>query len=251
MNVSFIGSGNVATHLATLFRKAGHTITSVYSRHPAHAKRLATKVKARVVKNISETLNSDCLVIAVKDDKIPEVLKALPASRILVLHTSGTEPLSLLKSKFKNCGVLYPVQTFSKNSPAPKKIPFCIEASNPASLTRLRKLARSISPDVQVMDSKKRKEVHLAAVFANNFSNHLMAIAEELLKRRHLKLELLLPLMEETLSKISKVSPAKMQTGPAARGDRQTIQEHLRMLKGDKHFSVIYKALTESIWRLQ
>jgi predicted short-subunit dehydrogenase-like oxidoreductase (DUF2520 family) len=247
MKISFIGSGNVATHLAVLFRKAGHTITSVYSHHPAHARTLARKVRAKAAKDISDTLDSDCLVLAVKDDLIPALLKKLPVSSCLVVHTSGTEPLALLRAKFRNRGVLYPVQTFSKNSPAPRKVPFCIEASNTASLSVLRKLARSVSPEVQVMNSPKRKQVHLAAVFANNFSNHLMAIAEVLLKRQHLSLDLLRPLLEETVAKTRKQSPARIQTGPAARGDVQTLREHLHLLKKDKRFTAIYKALSDSI----
>ena len=247
MIVSFIGSGNVATHLATRFAKAGHTILFVYSERPANARRLAKKVKAKATTKISDTLQADIVIIAVHDDAIAEVVNNMPASRCLVVHTSGAEPLSLLRKKLTNCGVLYPVQTFSIHSPTPLTIPFCLEASNAASLSVIKKLARSVSQDVQVMNSKKRKQVHLAAVFVNNFSNHLLAIAEELLKHEHLKLKLLQPLLEETISKTGKQSPSKIQTGPAARGDQQTMQEHIRMLKKHKGFLSIYKAISDSI----
>jgi predicted short-subunit dehydrogenase-like oxidoreductase (DUF2520 family) len=240
----------VATHLAARFAKAGHTILFIYSTRPANARRLARKVRAKATQNISDTLQADTVIIAVHDDAIAEVVNKLPASDCLVLHTSGAEPMALLRKKFKNCGVLYPVQTFSIHSPAPLHIPFCLEAANASSLTALKKLARSLSRDIQVMNSRKRKQVHLAAVFVNNFSNHLLAIAEELLKQEHLKLKLLQPLLEETISKTGKQSPSKIQTGPAARGDKQTMQEHIRMLKKHKDFLAIYKALSESIRNL-
>jgi predicted short-subunit dehydrogenase-like oxidoreductase (DUF2520 family) len=247
MNVSFIGSGNVATHLAALFLKAGHSVNAVYSAHPAHARRLAKKIHAQAVPEISGTLRGDCVIVAVQDDSIPAVVKEIPATDCLVLHTSGAEPLSLLGKKFRNCGVLYPVQTFSMHSPSPESIPFCIEASNTASLAKIKKLARSVSRQVQVMNSKERKNVHLAAVFTNNFSNHLFVIAENILKKKNLKLELLLPLIDETVAKIRLQSPADVQTGPAQRGDEQTMREHLALLGTDRTAKSLYRLFSQSI----
>jgi len=247
MKISFIGSGNAATHLATLFTKAGHTVETVYSAHPAHAQRLAKKIKAKAVRKISDTLSGDCLIIAVKDDRIRDVVRMLPVTDCLVLHTSGTESLSLLSKKFNNCGVLYPVQTFSIHSPAPEEVPFCIEASNSSSLAKAKKLARSISRQVQVMNSMERKTVHLAAVFVNNFTNHLFTLAEDLLKKKKLKLEILRPLVQETVSKIRRQSPSEVQTGPASRGDSKTLREHLALLAGDKTTRAIYRMISQSI----
>lgn len=247
MRISFIGSGNAATHLAALLLKEGHTIETIYSPHPKHAQRLAKKVKAKAVSSVSGLHLADCLILAVKDDRLAEVIKEIPPASCLVLHTSGSEPLSLLKKKFKNCGVLYPVQTFSIHSPVPEKIPFCIEASNPSSLRKIKKLAHSLSGQVWMMTSRERKAVHLAAVFANNFSNHLFAIAERIVKKYNISFDILKPLIEETVSKINRQSPSEIQTGPAARGDRLTMKAHLALLAGDPESRALYRLFSASI----
>lgn len=248
MNISFIGSGNVATHLALLLLKSNHRIIHIYSEHFAHANKLAKKVNATAVKNLDEVANqSQCVIVAVKDEAIADVIKKLPSTDCLILHTSGTQPIEPLKDKFINCGVLYPVQTFSKNSPTPKLIPFCIEAGHKNSLAKIKKIASSISKSVHVMSSKKRLIVHLTAVMSNNFSNHLFALSEHILKKNKLSFKMLHPLITETLNKIQHQSPSKIQTGPAVRNDNKTIQTHLSLLKSNKKQQELYKSLTKSI----
>ncbi|MBA3972009.1 MAG: DUF2520 domain-containing protein, partial [Bacteroidetes bacterium] len=187
-------------------------------------------------------------IIAVKDDVIASVAKQLNLKDKIVVHTSGTVDMAVLKKVTKNYGVLYPLQTLSKDIEIDfKTVPVCIEASNKATSESLQYFAKSISRNVQRINSEQRKKIHLAAVFACNFSNHMYSIADDLLGNDKLSLELLKPLIEETANKIKLGRPHKMQTGPAIRGDKQTINAHLKLLSKDKRNQKIYKLLSESI----
>jgi len=248
MNISFIGSGNVASQLALLLFKSDHRIINIYSSHYANANKLAKQVKAKPVKQIDQVATkSDFVIIAVRDEVITEVIENLPVTNCTILHTSGTTSIELLKKKFINCGVLYPVQTFSRNAPTPSVIPFCIEASNRSSLSKIKKTASSLSSSIHVMSSEKRLIVHLTAVITNNFTNHLFALSESILNKNKLPFKILYPLIAETLKKVQHQSPSKVQTGPAVRKDNKTLQTHLSLLKSDKQLHELYKALTKSI----
>ena len=246
MTISFIGSGNAATHLALLCYRAGHTIDFVYSRKIEHARKLARKVRAGVAKAPADLLRSDCILIAVNDDAIHALADRLPDTRKLVAHTSGSEALSVLR-RFPNRGVLYPVQTLTAGAPTPSRIPFCIEASSPVARRCLRKLARSISSRIVETNSRDRRIVHAAAVFSNNFTNHLYAVAGKLVERAGIPFSILLPLIEETARKVEEASPGSVQTGPARRGDRTTMQAHLDLLGRNKKLKALYKILSDDI----
>jgi len=246
MKISFVGSGNVATRLALEFRRAGHTIEWIHSLHPAHALRLARKTGARAAKSIHELSNSPVIVIAVTDTALRQVCRRLPVTGSLVLHTSGTEPLSVL-DRFGHRGVLYPLQTLSAAGPAKSVIPFCVEGGDPDSLRKVRRLARSLSSRVHVLTSEQRRQLHLAAVIANNFSNHLFAIAAGILEQERLPFSLLRPLIEETARKIAQQDPRDVQTGPAARGDRRVLRIHLDLLRGNRRLASIYRLLSQDI----
>jgi len=166
----------------------------------------------------------------------------------MIVHTSGSTPLAVFGKKFPNCGVLYLVQTISLNYPAdPANLPLCIEASNRTIEAKLVKLGKSISGDVNIIDSDSRKYIHLAAVFANNFTNHLFVIAESLLKKKGISFSMLHPLVMQTALKACKESPGNVQTGPAKRGDKSVMKSHLALLKSQKKLSTVYKLLSESI----
>lgn len=249
--ITFIGAGNVAWHLAQAFEKAGCRIDAVYSRNVRRAKELADiclNAYATDQLNFSQS-TSEIFIISVTDDAVPEIaiILQLPENSVLV-HTSGTQPLRVLAAHPRT-GVLYPLQTFSKNRPTDvAAIPFCIEAGDAETEAVLLKLAQRISGNVQVVSSEKRRTLHVAAVFACNFVNYLLTTAQRITSREQLPFELLAPLIRETVEKaLHAGNPAAVQTGPAARNDRQTIENHIEYLSAFPREQEIYRLLTESI----
>lgn len=256
IKISIIGSGNLATQLGLALYKEGYLISQVYSRNKKNASLLSKKIKAEAItdfKNLSK--NSSIYIIAVKDDSIESVAKQLkflhksPLGKDqIVVHTSGSVSMNVLKKASKNYGVFYPLQTFSKEKQVSfKAIPICIEANSDNTSTTLQYFAKSISNNVQKVNSEQRKKIHVAAVFACNFSNHMYSIAEQLLAKDKLSLDLLKPLIEETANKIKESKPSKVQTGPAIRNDKKTMDAHLKLLKKEKDLQKIYTLLSESI----
>jgi predicted short-subunit dehydrogenase-like oxidoreductase (DUF2520 family) len=248
-NIVLIGAGNVACNLGITLHKEGYSISQVYSQTKKSATELAKKVKAEAITDLKKLdQNASIYIIAVADDAIEKIAKKLNLKDKIVVHTSGSVSINVLKGSSKNFGVFYPLQTFSKNRIVDfRQIPVCIEANNKATSTTLNYFAKSISGNVKNINSAQRKTIHLAAVFACNFSNHLYLIAEKILLENNLSLDLLKPLIEETAAKIKNNSPAKMQTGPAVRGDKKTMKAHLKLLSEKKEYEKIYTLLSKSI----
>ena len=251
MKVVLIGAGNVATHLSKALKKAKHNIIQVYSRSASSAKELARTLKSSHITDIRELdSKADIYIISISDPAIPKLLKTFPFRNKLVVHTSGSVSLKVFAREFKNHGVIYPLQTFSKERDIVfREVPLLIEASNEKSLATLRSLSLSISPFVFGLDSADRKTVHLSAVVANNFTNHLFVIAEKILRKKNIPFTLLGPLLYETVIKAMKLGPAGAQTGPAKRGDTKIIGEHLSMLKNERYVQQIYRLMSENIER--
>ncbi len=246
--VVVIGSGNVAGHLAKAFREAGRSILQVFSPDTGHASSLAEKVGAEVASRLfAVTKEADLYLLAVPDKKITTVAARLPLVKGIVCHTSGITPLNVL-ARFENYGVFYPLQTFSKERvPDISQVPFCLEASSDIVYNRLQTLAGKLSQRVYAVDSARRKNLHLAAVLVNNFPNYLYAEAEGFLKENHLSMKMLLPLMRETVAKIETMPAKEAQTGPAMRGDHETIDKHLKMLENKNDLRAVYQILTQQI----
>jgi predicted short-subunit dehydrogenase-like oxidoreductase (DUF2520 family) len=192
---------------------------------------------------------ANIFIIAVPDDIVPEIAQnaAFPPDAT-VCHTSGTLPLTVLK-RFPKRGVFYPLQTFTKGRPLDlSAVPFCIEAADAGTEKQLSTLARSVSRSVHLMDSEQRKALHLGAVFAGNFTNHLLALSKRIAEENNLAFDLLKPLVAETVAKaLAAQDPATVQTGPAVRRDEQTIKRHLQALRKHALWRKIYRLLTESI----
>jgi predicted short-subunit dehydrogenase-like oxidoreductase (DUF2520 family) len=247
--IVIIGAGNVATHLALALQKSGHTIAQVYSKRLSSAGSLAKMLRCAstdLIQNIDIT--ADLYIVAIKDDAISEVAELLNLKNKIIVHTSGSVGMNVLKPASKNYGVFYPLQTFSKTSKVNfKTVPICLEANNTNTLNKLIAVAESISSNVQKINTEQRKTIHVAAVFACNFTNHLYAIADCLLAADNLSLDILKPLIEETAKKIKENSPANVQTGPAARNDKKTMDNQLQMLAKQKDYQQIYKLLSKSI----
>lgn len=248
-SITLIGAGNLATQLAITLNGAGYRVEQVFSKSKNSAEALAKKVKASAITDLKKiNQNSAIYIIAVKDDAIEKVAKTLKLKSGILVHTSGTISMNALKKSAKNIGVFYPLQTFSKEKKANfSGIPICIEANNKESASDLEYFAKSISKKVVKVNSEQRAKIHLAAVFACNFSNQMYAIAEDILKKEKLSLDILKPLIEETAGKIRDLSPAEAQTGPALRGDKRTMEAQLKMLGKNKDLKSIYKLISDRI----
>jgi predicted short-subunit dehydrogenase-like oxidoreductase (DUF2520 family) len=259
MKISFIGSGNVAWHLSQAFEDKGHYICEIYSRQLLHAKTVTAKLfDSKPVTNLDFSKSeSDLFILAIKDDAIPMVLSQLelPKNAILV-HTSGSKSIDLLID-FANenidlnikVGVFYPLMTFTKNTKLNFiEVPLCIEATDDLTENILVKLGQQISNIVYLVDTEERKILHLAAVFACNFTNHLLGITQDILFENDLEFNLLKPIIKETISKALNAEDIhEVQTGPARRADQKTIRSHIDMLKANLQAEKIYRVLSESI----
>ena len=248
-----IGAGNLAWHLAPALEDAGLVITGVYSRHLRNAQRLADRLYGAPAQNHLDfsTSPAQLFIIAVADDAIEAVAQELqlPPGATLV-HTSGSQPLlALRRATTSRTGVFYPVQTFSQSRPVDfRNVPFCLESDDPEVLLRLTKLARKLSQHVALVSSEERQVLHVAAVFANNFTNHLLRMAQTLAEAHRVDFSLLHPLIEETVQKALQENPAATQTGPAVRGDETTIKRHLKQLRHfDPAYAKVYRLLTQHI----
>ena len=252
--VSFIGAGNVATHLAKGLFDAGIDIYQVFSKNIENADELAEKVNALAIQSLAcLNLNAvDFLIISVKDDVIPLLAKSLSSTETIVVHTSGTRSIDLLSDHPKR-GVFYPLQTFSKHTAMSlKNVPFCIEANSQETEAELVELAQFLSEDVRLIDEPTRKEIHIAAVVACNFSNHMFALADKLLQDSGADFSILQPLILETVSKAMNVAhPKNVQTGPAVREDYEVIKKHLERLEGNPSFQNLYQDISNSIIKLK
>ena len=252
MRITLVGSGNVATHLGAAFKNAGHQIVEVWSRNLQNAALLAYHIKAEPIANLSElSAETDLLIISVKDDAVETVASFITLKNVLVVHTCGAVSMQVLEKNFADCGVFYPLQTFSKNRELDfRTVPLCLESTDKNSMDLLLDLARTVSNNVSVVDSNQRKTLHLAAAFACNFSNYLYSVSADLLQQNQLDFELLKPLILETALKVQTFLPAKVQTGPAFRKDEQTMATHLELLKQHPDLQVIYQLLSQGIIKM-
>lgn len=222
--VNIIGSGNVATHLAKHLSKSVE-VCSVYSRDIKNATFLAKEINSKAVDKIADLcLNVDLNIVMVRDDVVLQIAKSLP-KHIPVVHTSGSVKIEVF-SDFKNFGILYPLQTFSKDTDITiENIPFLLEGDSDLFTSRLIEFCKdNLSTNYHLANSEVRSEIHLAAVISNNFITALLSESEQILKNSNLSLDLLRPLLEETLRKSFDIGPKLAQTGPAKRNDTKVLE---------------------------
>lgn len=252
--ISIIGAGKVAWQLAQALENAGHTIVEVWSRNAGNAVRLVDHLYAAEVQHSLDfsLSNAQVFILSVADAAAPEVVRQLmlPPDSML-LHTSGALPLELLAPAANRYGVFYPLQTFSKGRPVDfREVPFCLEASDKKSLKLLKGLAGTLSKQIYELDGAKRQVLHVAAVFACNFTNHLLHIAEEILDEHEIEPVLLHPLLAETIQKGIAIGAKEAQTGPAVREDRPVLAAHLQQLESHPSWAELYYLLSEDIIRI-
>lgn len=252
MDVSVIGSGNLAWHLAPALDNVGYTIKEVYSPNSKHAAALVGRLYQAQVKDSLDFSDSPSrlFILAVSDDAIKDVVQEiiLPEDSILV-HTSGSQPIDILGfAATSNIGVFYPLQTFSKAKKVDfKDIPIFIESENDDVSKVLVKMGKAISKKVKQISSEDRKALHVAAVFASNFSNHMLTLSKQIAEKNGLDFEVLKPLITETLNKSINIGPENAQTGPAKRGDMEILDRHLEFLQDDPAIAEIYRIISQHI----
>ncbi|MBF9143830.1 Rossmann-like and DUF2520 domain-containing protein [Hymenobacter properus] len=252
LRIGLLGAGRVANQLGPALAAAGHQLAFVWNRSLAAAQALAAHLPgAQVLPSLAAPLPpADVYLLAVPDAAVAPLLAAVswPAGA-LVVHLAGALPLSIFEAQpTVRGGVLYPLQTFSPGRAIDwPTVPLCVEAGDPASETTLLQLAHSLSRHVRQLDSAQRLKLHVAAVFANNFTNHLLGIADALLAEAALPPELLAPLVRETVDKALAHPPFSVQTGPAVRRDAPTLAAHAAALAAHPAWQALYAQLTASI----
>jgi predicted short-subunit dehydrogenase-like oxidoreductase (DUF2520 family) len=245
VSISIIGSGNVAEHLIKAIIQSGNLeLVQVVARSKDEVSHLISSDK--ITSDFNDIKEAQLCIIAVSDDAIHSVSKSVPFTDRLIAHTSGSVAMDDLSNSNRK-SVLYPLQTLSKKKEIDfSAVPLCIEAQNEADFHLLTEVANSLSKHVYAVDSNQRKSLHVAAVFASNFTNHMYKIGNDICTEHGVPFEILKPLIFETAQKIQTLHPADAQTGPAKRKDSNTINKHLAILT-DEHQKEIYKILTKSI----
>lgn len=240
-----IGAGNVASHLYKAFEGSDKLeFIQVYNRNLATIDFVAPSTP--ITKDLSQLLEADIYFLCVSDSAITQVSEQLSFKDRLTVHCSGASDINILNTK-NRVGVFYPLQTFTKNTKADfSNIPMCIEATNTEDTELLLELAKEISQNVQIIDSKQRAAIHIAAVFVNNFVNYLYQIGENIMETHKMDFSMLQPLIEKTVQNTLSASPKEVQTGPARRGDTATINKHLSQLD-NPDYQDIYKIITNAI----
>ena len=248
MDIVMIGTGNTASVLGRKLVKAGHRIIQVYGRDSAEASALAYELGTEST-NYWNVVNKNAglYILAVSDIGIEEVVRELRLKDKTVVHTAASVPMEILKSTGGQYGVFYPLQTLKKEVTKLPDIPLLINASDATTLDLLDELGHSISKNVLQASDETRMKLHLAAIMVNNFTNHLYVLAEAYCKKEGLDFGLLLPLIKETASRIENLSPSQLQTGPASRGDKATMDKHLELLETHPQLQKFYQLFSESI----
>lgn len=254
MKIILIGAGNLATHLGKAIFAAGHDVVQVYSRTMQSATALASEVGAQPVSDISAVrADADLYVVSVKDSALAELIPALCKGKEIkvFLHTAGSIPMDVFQGMALHYGVLYPMQTFSKQREVDfSQIPCFIEANDEHALQQIGDVAHQVSSRVYHLASEDRKYLHLSAVFACNFVNHCYALSQEILEEHGIPFDVMLPLIDETAAKVHELVPKEAQTGPAVRYDENVLRAQGALLKSNPQMKDIYDRMSMSIHKL-
>ena len=245
IKIILLGAGNVGHHLSKAFNKSTEThLVQWYSRD--NSKVSCNEINTEIIDDLSKIKSADIYIISISDSYVGEISKKLNVSGKLIVHTSGSLDFSIMDNKNRR-GVFYPLQTLSKNKEIElAKVPICIESENNKDLVLLETISKYIGCKTYKIDYNQRKILHLAAIFSNNFVNHMFTIAKEILDDKNLDFNILKPLINETVDKIHKLDPENAQTGPAIRNNNEIILNHIKTLKKDDH-KKLYELMTKLI----
>lgn len=253
MKIVLIGAGNLSTHLGKALHAAGHDMVQVFSRTMQSAETLASLLDAEPLTDMAQVRDdADVYIFSVKDSALEQLISQLcGGEKKVFLHTAGSMPMSVFRGKALHYGVLYPMQTFSKQREVDFSIiPCFIEANDEFALKQIEGLAGQISHRVFQLSSEDRKYLHLSAVFACNFANHCYAASQELLQQHGIPFDVMLPLIDETAAKVHGMTPKEAQTGPAVRYDENVIGKQIQLLENQPYFQKIYDCMSKSIHEL-
>lgn len=249
MNIAIIGTGNIAHVLGRKIVQGGHDIIQVAGRNAANAGALGALLHAQAVSEFSHIVaDADLYIIAVADAALADIESWFPVNKNgIIVHTAGSMSKGILKKTARRYGVLYPLQSLRSNSAVIPEIPFLIDADSPDTLQSIQQFASTLSGRVLYADDEMRLKLHTAAVIVNNFTNHLYTLTQDLCMKEALDFSLLLPLLQETVSRLGQYPARLMQTGPAIRNDEATIAKHLSVLEPYPELLKIYQVLSNSI----
>lgn len=249
MDIVIIGAGNVAHCFGHLLKLHGHQIRQVISRKKENAVELAEMFHAAATDDLLDiNMEADIYIIAVSDAAIPELNDELRLGKRIVVHTAGAVPLDAIKKISTNTGVMYPLQSLRKEVKNFPPIPLMLEAATDEAMRRIQAVGQSIGSRIEIVDSHRRLQLHLAAVLCNNFTNHLIARSKEFCEKAGLDFTLLQPIIRETFDRLEKYPAEAVQTGPAMRNDVTTMERHLSLLQENEYLQLIYKVLSDSIY---
>lgn len=250
MVIVFIGAGNLATSLSLEMHRVGISIGQIYSRTEENAAVLAGKLNCAWTTSLSNIReDADLYIFSLKDSVLENVLAEMKPNKGLWVHTAGSIPMNIFEKYTDRYGVFYPLQTFSKGKNVSfEKIPIFLEVSSDNDGVLLHNVASALSEHVEFISSEQREHIHLAAVFACNFTNHMYTIAARLLEKQNISYKVLLPLIDETAEKIHQMPPALAQTGPAIRFDENIIRKQLEMLT-ETELKEIYLLISQKIYK--
>lgn len=254
MKIVLIGAGNLATHLGKALHAAGHDMIQVFSRTMQSAETLASLLDAEPLTDMAQVRDdADVYIFSVKDSALEQLISRLCGDEEKVfLHTAGSMPMSVFQGKALHYGVLYPMQTFSKQREVDFSIiPCFVEANDEFAMKQIEGLAGQISSRVYRLSSEDRRYLHLSAVFACNFANHCYAVSQELLQQHGIPFDVMLPLIDETAAKVHGMTPKEAQTGPAVRYDENVIGKQIQLLENQPYFQKIYDCMSKSIHELE
>lgn len=248
MKVIIIGTGNVATVLGKKILEAGHEIIQVAGRHAEKTNLLASQLGCKPVYTFQNiNLSANIYIIAVSDSSIPAVAAQLQLNDKIIVHTAAAVSKNILAASSKNFGVLYPLQTLTKEMPYLPPVPVLVDGNNEATKKVLIKFSSGWAENVRFADDEERIKLHVAAVFVNNFTNFIFTVIEKYCKKEQLTFNLLYPLIEETIAKLKISHPSALQTGPAVREDFSTIAKHNQILTNYPELKNFYNLFTDSI----
>lgn len=248
MKIVIIGSGNTATVLGRKIQASGHTILQVTGRNETTVTGLASELQcAPNVDPANIDRSADLYIIAIADKALPLLHEWLQLDKKMVVHTAAAVSKDVLRNLSRNYGVLYPLQTLRKEQQYIPEIPFLVDGNTADDLALVQDFAGTLSSRVVVADDESRLRMHVAAVFASNFANHLYVLAEDFCRKEGMQFSLLLPLIGETARRLEELQPRASQTGPAIRNDVNTIERHLQILNDHTHLKKLYELMTGSI----
>jgi predicted short-subunit dehydrogenase-like oxidoreductase (DUF2520 family) len=253
MRVVIVGAGNVATVFGRLMVASGHVIIQVVSRTIASAQSLAIELGCSFSDNLSALdQTADIYILAITDQALQQIQGSIFLGDKLIVHTAGSVSKQVLSTISTQFGVIYPLQSLRKEQIGGQpKIPLLIDANNPSVLSVIEKFAFSLSSIVSKVEDEQRFYLHLAAVIVNNFTNHLYSLTAEYCKNEGVDFKMLQPIIEETALRLKTRLPSDVQTGPAIREDRSTLERHLLALSNHPELKIMYQTFTESLLKIR